>query len=192
MINISEKYKSFLWIPPRTASTLASLIFSEEEFGFSFYDINKVKISENFVHTHYFNFFQGHEDYEFILTVRNPYSQYLSFIGYRTEKLESLEKRFQSKEHYDFINNLKKRLPNYIIRVENIYEDYCNIPCVNKSVINQTGELKKIIDSKPNSLKIKNNFTFNQSFIDSVYYNNSFLFDTFGYHKDSWKNLQTN
>ena len=152
LINISKKVRAFVWTPQRTASTLASEIFKVEEFGFSCYHETGEKKSTAFCHNHFYKYFEGHEEYDFIITIRNPYIQYLSLLGYNSEKFEYYERIFQSSYHTSFIDNLKKRRPNYVIRVENVYEDYLKIPFVKKSILNKTGELKKIIDKV-----IKNN-----------------------------------
>lgn len=191
MINLSEKYKSFIWTPNRTGSTLASLVLKNEEFGFELYDEKKVKTSDFYKHHHYYYFFEGHENYSFIMTVRNPYNQYLSFMGYRINQDSSdhLERMFQNEEHRLFMLKLKQRKPDYVLRIENLYEDYCKIPFIEDSNFNKSGDLKKLIDSKPNQLKQKPDFQFNQQIADLIYYNNLVIFDMFGYEKDSWKKL---
>ena len=191
MINLSEKYKSFIWTPNRTGSTLASLVLKNEEFGFELYDEKKVKTSDFYKHHHYYYFFEGHENYNFLMTVRNPYNQYLSFMGYKInpDSSDHLERMFQNEEHRLFMLKLKQRKPDYVLRIESLYEDYCKIPFIKDSNFNKSGDLKKLVDSKPNQLKQKPDFQFNQQIADLIYYNNLVIFDMFGYEKDSWKKI---
>jgi hypothetical protein len=70
IINISEKNKSFFWSPPKTASTLASMVFDNYDF-FAYDLLKKQKLSDRVKHNHSNRFFDNHENYDFILTVRN-------------------------------------------------------------------------------------------------------------------------
>jgi len=199
--NTDERF--FVWMPPKTASVTASLILSN--LGFKCYNNNGQylnPIDRESIHNHSTNFFNGHENYSLITTLRNPYSLLSSkyiFFGGREELvsqddfIEYLENYFYGKEHelkylqcYDY----SERIPDYVIRVENMVEDYLKIPFVFKSELNCSGELSKLCG-------IKNNFTrskitdwklsYNQTSADIVYYNFAHIFELGGYSRNSWK-----
>ena len=76
-INISEENKSFLWLPPKTGTMHAAVIFSH----FNFLTLEEVDnpLKENFFkHNHSIRLFTGHENYKLICTARNPFSLFIS------------------------------------------------------------------------------------------------------------------
>lgn len=192
IVNISDQNKAFFWSPPKTASNLASMIF--DNYHFYAYDIiKKEKVSERVKFFHSNSFFENHEKYDFILTVRNPYNQFISKFGYDKcsyEKLtELLENEFLVSSHnFNTMKNLIIRKPDYIIRVEEIENDYLKIPFIKDSEFHLSGGLKKLIDSKPNQYNdIKNSKILKQDLADLIYFNNLPIFEICGYERDSWK-----
>ena len=192
IVNISETNRAFIWTPEKTASNLASMIFNH--FDFSAYDVKtKEKVSNGFKHFHSNFFFEGHEHYDFIMTCRNPYDRFLSINGYGTlpyEKLKSnLEIFFTTKVSHSQMNkNLMIRKPDFIIRVENMLEDYLKIPFVRESEFYKSGQLEQMVELKVNSSQIeKSKSIMDSQLADLIYYNNIIFFDLCGYEKNSWK-----
>lgn len=195
IVNISEKNRAFIWTPQRTASTLSSMIFNH--FDFYAYDIKKKeKVSDTYKHFHTNCFFEGHEKLDFILTCRNPYVQFLSLMGYNKQSYEEVKSFssvfFHEKSHHlTLMRNLLKRKPTYIIRVENIVDDYLKIPFIRESDFNTSGKLIETINSKPNSSNFfKSMELLDLDLADLIYYNNIPIFELCGYEKDSWKLLK--
>lgn len=191
-VNISDKHRVFFWTPNKTASTLATEIFGN--FDFYAYDTQKKeKVADKVMHFHTNCFFDGHENYDFILTCRNPYDRFLSASGYSKlpyDKVKfELEKFFsERKGHVRMIMNLQIRKPDYIIKTETILEDYLKIPFIKNSELYRSGKLKQLIDSKPNrTVSEKSREIMDTDLADLIYYNNITFFDLCGYEKDSGK-----
>lgn len=190
-LNISEKNKVILWMPQSTASRLATLIFNN--FDFSSYNARKggVFLGNTIEHNHYIGLPINHKDYKLILTCRNPYTQATAgFDGTDSqERLErSLEEKFQSGYHLNFINHLKYKTPDYFIRVENLLEDYLKIPFIRESEYYKSGEMEKLMNDNPFKQKVYTNRPkLDKKLADLIYYNNSYYFELLGYDKNSWK-----
>jgi hypothetical protein len=199
--NTDERF--FVWMPPKTASVTASLILPK--LGFKCYDNNNNNLKPvdmRNMHNHSANFFNGHENYSLITTLRNPYSLMSSkyiFFGERKELISQddfidyLENFFygvESKFKYLQCYNHRKRIPDYVIRVENMFEDYLKIPFVLKNELNYSGELSKLCNIKNNATHSKITdwkLSYNQTSADIVYYNFAHIFELGGYDRDSWK-----
>lgn len=192
IVNISDKHKAFFWTPEKTASNLASIVF--DNFDFYAYDTKrKQKVSNGVKHFHSNCFFEGHEEYDFILTCRNPYDRFLSAKGYNTmtyDRFKSdLEIYFSDLGgHIRLMKNLSIRKPDYIIRTENILEDYLKIPFIKDSELNKSGQLEKILNTKINATTFeKSKEILDTQLADLIYYNNIIFFDLCGYEKNSWR-----
>lgn len=196
VLSMSQEHKAFLWTQAKTASSLATKVF--ENFGFQSYRIiNNLPDFSNSVRGHHHTpcLFNGHENYIFISTLRNPYQQVFSeFLKRGKETIEDFRIHLEKKYQKTIINNEEfltytERLPDYTLKVENLYQDYMKIPFINKSNLAYSGELKKIIDLKINEGRVKLNWKnfYDQNIADMVYYNSSCYFDLFGYDKNSWK-----
>lgn len=195
-INISEKNKSFVFSPARTGSVTSYRIF--QYFDFQTYSVNddgSISLLEKCYHHHYFSFFNQHEDYSFIMTCRNPYSQVMSEIGFGVnfdidKIVEIIERRKKIQEHF-FITEeiISRRIPDYVVKVESIFEDYSNINFIRNSEFEKNGVLRKIIDGKQNATPQQYNWKqhMNQYLADYVYDINKKYFELFGYDKNSWK-----
>lgn len=194
-LEISQDVNSFLWIQAKTASLLAKQVFSN--FGFKTYQIRNGEVDFSNPlnsHVHAACLFRNHEHYNFIATVRNPYTRNFSeFIFNPQLKTKDdfknfLEKKFQNEEIHSFHKNWD-RFPDYIIRAENPFEDYLKIPFIEKSEFAKSGELEKLVKSVPN--KSRRNFNikdyFDKDVADIIYYNTCKYFEMFGYEKNSWK-----
>jgi hypothetical protein len=192
IVNISDKHGAFIWTPEKTASNLASMVFNH--FDFYAYDvIKKEKVYDEIKHFHSNCFFDGHENYDFILTCRNPYDRFLSMNGYssmsREKFRDQLEFYFSEKMHHvQTMKNLLKRKPDYIVRTENMLGDYLKIPFIRNSQLCKSGELENLVKTKVNSSNSeKSKEILDSHLADLIYYNNITFFDLCGYEKDSWK-----
>jgi hypothetical protein len=208
--NISEQHKCFLWSPAKTGSMHVEFILTHFDFHFenSNYKRDIVKNYQDFPkHNHDCMLFEGHEDYKLIMTVRNPYSrvlsQYLHGLSIQNLAIETssnfedftlfVEKLYPMSSSQ--LNNgfsLSTRVPDYSIRIENLYEDYLKIPFIKESKLNYTGLLLDLCNKKihENSQKlISYKGYFNQRISDLIYYNMVKYFDLFGYSKNSWKEI---
>ena len=196
VLQISPINKAFLWMQGKTATTLAVEIL--KEYGFNNFRIVDGKPNYyEIVKGHFHNpcFFDDHESFKFISTIRNPYIQVFSEFPKNGKQTKEnfkihLERKFQldKSDVYNFWN-YSKRIPDYILRVENVYEDYLKIPFIRESEFCKSGNLKSVIDSNPNKTPYNYDWRdfYDQNIADLVYYNSSDYFDLFGYDKNSWK-----
>lgn len=159
--NISEKYKSILWLPERTGSGTNAKIMSLYDFrcfGNLLVDGNR------YSYTHACKMNHEYQDYFKICTTRNPYSRVLSI--YRSlgtyppefrprnkdnfkEYLKWIETRDMTDINYSYITNPRITIQfDALIRLENIEEDYKKIPFISEVLTDQ--ELKnKLMWIKP-------------------------------------------
>ena len=193
-LEISLKENFFLWLQGKTGTFLAKKIF--KNFGFYSYRITDgiVNFSEKLdVHAHSPHLFSTHEQFQFIATIRNPYQTLFSEFVHKTATKESfkgfLEKKFVGSSFENKFFTRWERLPDYVIRLENVLEDYLKIPFILESELYKSGKLKKIIESKPNKSPYNHNWKdfYDKQIADLVYYNTSQYFDMFEYDKNSWK-----
>lgn len=196
-LNISEEHKTFLWLPAKTASEHAVLVFSLFPFEsyVSDYD-RKNKEHHNFIvkSNHNLNLFEGHEDYKLICTARNPLRRMFSayIFSHRNTKdysIKGFRQFFSETINHPNSNWLAgskntSRTPDYFIRQENLLEDYLNIPFIKESKIAKCGALedlckKRINFSEPVDLDIKQCYT--PDMVDYLYNEYKWYFDTLGY-----------
>lgn len=192
IVNISETNRAFIWTPEKTASNLASMVFDKFDFH-AFNVIKKEKVSNGVKHFHSNCFFEGHENYQFILTCRNPYDRFLSMYGYGKLTYERFKSNLESylaekMPHVQLMKNLTIRKPDFIIRTENMLEDYLKIPFIKDSKFYKSGDLEKLLKIKVNETNFEKSRTILDSQLaDLIYYNNITFFELCGYEKDSWK-----
>jgi len=203
-INISQKYKFFSWTPQRTGSTHFTNIL--DKLGFQSADINlETKKISNFragaQHNHTCILFEGHWDYKFISSIRNPYSMIISQVGASSMKDEQNIKGLLRARVENIMQNpvswvgccacFHKRKPDYVIRLEHLYEDWLKLPFVPNHALNLSGELEKLTKIRLNNSKNNGGDYwkkyYDQSLADLVYYNHPDWFELFGYDKNSWK-----
>jgi hypothetical protein len=195
--NISEKHNCFLWLPVKTATTHAAHIFTYFDFSHVrcdyFRKIIELK-TDSLQHHHGIFLFDGHEKYDLIVTVRNPYSRIVSMYEYNNKGVGKEKVRPFEVFVYDFLKHpiqpiFEKRIPNYPLRQENLYGDYLRIPFVRDSKLNQSGILEELCQKKMNIGDYRKSFKeyYNQETANIVYTNYKEYFDLFGYDKDSWK-----
>jgi hypothetical protein len=204
-INLSHKHKVILWLWKKCGTSHMSKIMNN--FDFKFYMVennNFILLEDNIVQKHYCNLFHGHEDYKLLTAVRNPYSRFFSEYTFNRDPEEFIDNEinkekfksliYRSIVHSDFYPNdcidFSERVPDYVVRVENLYEDYSKIPFIVESDYYKSGELKKMTTQKIN-VSNKDEFLwkkfYTQEIADIVYYRMLRYFEMFGYDKDSWK-----
>jgi len=195
---ISEKHKCFLWLLPRTGSNHMVSIMKNYDFKhYVHYDNKKELYDEKLGANHYCLLFNGHENYEFISSIRNPYSYEVSFfrMNKRVDNPKESFKRYIHGRYYTRYGDEKAimkfpRTPNFFIRMENLYEDYSKIPFIVNSEYYQSGELKKQVENKINN-NIFDDRDWREFYDDEcaeiVYSNNSEIFNLNHYDKDSYK-----
>jgi hypothetical protein len=203
-VNISLKHKYFVWTPERTGSTHCTNILTNLDFECGV--VNKenqiIEYENKPIHNHYCRLIKNHLDYKFILTVRNPYAMMLSRI-FSLSKMKSdatqkdIELKLEDFIQFGFTKNnccycFEKRTPDYFLRLENLYEDWSNIPFVKNHEYNTLGKLKEACNVRMNEQINTENPDYwkkyyNQRLADLVYYNYVNNFELFGYDKNSWK-----
>jgi len=204
VINVSHEHRCFIWLPPKTATTRASGIF--EKFGFVTLPLQNGYITrtpnKKFRHNHEMSLFHGSENYKLISTTRNPYSlmackfkisqsdnsvdkfnQFLKKFFYRRD-IDDLYKNQKYREPWD------KRIPDYFIRMEYMYEDYLKLPFVKNTELFMSGELEKMCGILVNENLINKTpwkDLYDEECADMVYYNFSKHFEVIGYDRNSYK-----
>lgn len=89
--------------------------------------------------------------FEVIASIRNPFSQLVSEYRYGTvEGFGDWLKKTLKNAPQQRCFNFQTRKPNYVVRLENMYEDYSKIPFVVESKYYQLGILKKVVQFKMN------------------------------------------
>lgn len=162
---VSDKHNSFVWTPMKTASSHVSFVFSFFDFVTYTKNINTnviVSQSSEFLNFgHSFSLPDGHENMTFICSMRNPYLRVFSLFSRR---FLNPQNKPEISEFEDFFNEtievepeftktanmFEDRVPDYILRSENLYEDYLKIPFVYESKLNQCGILEDICNRKIN------------------------------------------
>lgn len=203
---IAPQHNSFLWFPPKSSSTLLSWIFTY--FDFRPYCINPLTNELEFdppIQTHFghvFNYPPQYEKMNFIVSLRNPYERIFSFFKMTKYSYWSIMKNqpvptFEDFERFfyqDFLGNeiqkerivpiFDKKLPDHVIRKENILEDLLKIDFVRNSKINQLGILEdmcsRVINNSPN-LPIENYLT--DEIKEKIYETFRIEFEIGGYKK---------
>jgi len=203
IINISEKYKYFAWMPERTGSNHFTKIIDKLGFQSATIEDNKIiSYNDKVRHNHFCGFFENHWDYKFLICIRNPYAIAISRSGapmmeFNDETLKIIRARIENNlqstySSFSCCNCFNQRKPDFAIRLEFLYEDWIKVPFVSTHSLNISGELKELTKTRINNQKNTEDPNYwkkyyNQSLSDFVYYNNSETFKLFGYDKDSWK-----
>ena len=204
-INLSQKHKIILWLWKKCGTSHMTKIMNK--YDFKYYRIendNLTLIENNVVQKHYCNLFHGHENYKILAAVRNPYSRFFSEFTFSRKPEEFIYNEinkenfrffiYQSTVYTDIISNecvdFSQRIPDYPVRLENLYEDYSKIPFITDSEYFKSGELKKDINIKVNVSNENDSLWrkfYTQEIADIIYYRMPRYFELFGYDKNSWK-----
>lgn len=159
-INISEKHKCFLWMPPKTGTSHATFILKHFEFNTCGYENEELTGCQEFRQTHNVELFPGHSYYSLICTARNPFTMYTSFFRFNnsrtTDKIsvENFREFFEGLIEKNYIvkyfSEFDKRMPDYFLRVEHLWHDYNKIRFVRESKLNKSGLLYDLCHKKIN------------------------------------------
>jgi len=204
-INVSQKHKTILWLWSKCGTTHMKGIL--DDFDFKYYQIKdgELSLSLNYIsQNHRCLLFNGHENYKVLAAIRNPYSKFFSEFTFtrKPEKITLTQKNIErftdfleEKASNDFLVHenccdFLVRTPDYVVRVENLYEDYSKIPFIVESNYFKCGKLKektkvRVNVSNEDESLWKKFYTKNTA--DLVYYRMPRYFDLFGYDKNSWK-----
>jgi hypothetical protein len=196
----SEKYNSFVWTPMKTASSHTSFVLAH----FDFITVTENLItgaiinhsSDNINFGHSLQFPPNHSNMNFICSMRHPYYRCFSIFGRRfidqTKKPEVYE--FEKYFHESIETNIEftrttnmfdLRVPDFVLRAENLYEDYLKIPFIAESKLKEVGILEDLCKRKVNkgieTLNPENYLT--PSVKEKIYKMFQSHFDLFGYEK---------
>jgi hypothetical protein len=193
--NVCEKYK-FIWIgPERVGSRSTAKIFTF--CGFTCRG-RQMGVGNAHNYTHNSEIPPQYKDYKIICSARNPYSRTLSLYKNFTYSGETGDDRtFREyvldltcgkpetkfvdgvSKYNTFINPVLERQPDYVVRLENIYEDLSKIPFIfnhlTKSQLEMMCEHGKPIDEWESH--------YDQEMKDLVYQHLKHQFDMWGYDK---------
>lgn len=161
---------------------------------------------ENFQRTNQFSdgyshdcaLFKGHEEYKLLIAVRNPYTRFFSLYSYmmKLSKKNISKEGFQSfldihldNLHSYYCTDFTVRKPDYFVRQEFMFEDYCKIPFINESDLYLSGKLREICNLKMNETAEVSNWKiyFDEKIADRIYYKHIDYFSYFNYDRNSWK-----
>lgn len=197
--NISEDVNTFLWLWDKTGTTHARKVlqyFNFHHFGFN--GNQKVLLKNEIIQLHKCSLFPEHEKYKFFVTARNPYTRFASLFKFSTtdssifnkeEFRKFVEFTIQALDRTMECSLFKDRLPDYYVRVENLYEDYCKIPFIVESELKKSGKLENLCKKVVNPARFDYYWKdfYDKNVADTIYYATQNYFDFFGYDKNSWK-----
>lgn len=163
-LTISKKYNSFVWLPSKTGSNTLSWILSFFEFDmFKIIDGKLILSYEGLTHFgHETHLPPEHEKLTFICSLRNPYERFFSFFKLSCRNRPELltEENFRKFLDYEFYNvnstihkskNIfESRIPDYLVRTENLYSDLIKIPFIRESKLHKSGILEDMCNMKKN------------------------------------------
>jgi hypothetical protein len=205
IVNVSQKHKTILWLWKKCGSTHMTKIMNK--YDFKYYKVendNLTLIANEIGKNHSCNLFVGHENFKIVSAVRNPYTRFFSDYTFNrlpqeftyTEKnkenfrIHIYKIIMNSELFYDSCIDFTERVPDYPVRLENLYEDYSKIPFIVESDYFKSGELKEDVNKKINVSNEDENLWrkfYTQEIADIIYYRMPRYFELFGYDKNSWK-----
>ena len=203
-ITYSEKEKMVHFLPAKTGTTHAAFMFNHYDFTTDVYDNETEEICYKHYgvhHHHGMTIPQKYKSYSIICTARNPYSRLISAYtsALKVSSVSNIpvpkfkdyfSKNFDNGFAYHKDGYSNTIIPNYFLRVENLYHDYIQIPFIRNSKLNKSGLLyelcnKKIHATSDDNIVLEEYYT--EDMADFVYTRFKSYFDLLGYDKDSWK-----
>jgi len=198
--SVSEKYNSFIWAPMKTASSHSSFVFAHFDFVNVTENLDTGVIinhsADNLNFGHSLHFPPNHSNMSFICTMRHPYYRCFSifnrkFMGStKKPEIKEFEEFFHERIEIDTeftqtTNMFDLRVPDFVLRAENLYEDYLKIPFILNSKLYECGILEDICNRKINkgseTLDIEKYLT--SSVKEKIYKMFQSHFELFGYQK---------
>lgn len=206
IINANLTEKIFVWTPPKTGSMRSVTILSN--LGFKSYKLEDNYLKPNSV------FFHNHEypiinNYKLLITLRNPYEQMVSYFKMSKSKERGdigklvVGPEINSNDFENFTLSLiygnstftnylsfDDVYPDYIIRTENMFEDYLKIPFINRTEYYKSGKLHHVCSTKVNQSRYEQfdyRVLYNQRIADLIYYSFINIFELGGYDRNSWR-----
>lgn len=180
-MNYSDEHKCILLTPPRQGTRTLHSIF--KPLGFS------NDYQENGAFTHRLGVPEGKEGYKIISTIRNPYKRYLSVYKWQS-KFESdnlHDSTMRQLGDYHRLNNIDIEYNvDYWIDTECIKEGLLNIPMVVENLDKIQTQINNL-DQNPFKKEGRLEAKMTQGLADEIYRKFRFVFERFGYHKNSWK-----
>ena len=195
---ISEKHKTFVWLPAKCASNLLSWVLAYFEFSSVAMNtetnqIHNIRLNQSSHFSHCTILPPNHEELLFICAVRHPYHRVLSLYQCiaKNPSVEDFEKFVDERifvhnsPWFKFSLSFKDRSPDYLIRTENLCEDILKIPFIKNSDLNSSGVLKNFCERKINkSYHQLNPEEYLTPDIKEIIHNlSSDHFDLFGYER---------
>lgn len=197
---ISKKHNSFLWLPARTGSTTLSWILFHYDFALYTYneELKDYNLEEQYLmHFGHETFLPPtHKEMDFICTMRHPYDRVLSFYKlYFNDSPELNSYIFFEKflNEICFVENswimkssdiFNIRIPDYVIKLESLYQDLIKIPFIRDSKLNQCGILQEMCQKKlHNSTENLSKEFLTHEVKDRIYNIFKTHFEIFGYEK---------
>jgi len=212
----SEEHGVYVWFPSKTGSNHSYKVLKSCGFKNYMYSRKSNSLSPTNLdgYGHSLSKFPGNEHYSLISTARHPYTRLVSYFKFLncftvkknnplyytiSDSLEERKFKFRSFLNEMFASTLNHpalesynttRVPNFFLRVENLYEDYCKIPFIFSTIFRSSGELEKVCLKKENENKI--DLTpwqeyFDQYTADLIYSKTENYCNLLGYDKDIWK-----
>ena len=190
--NVNEKY-GLVWIAPERSGT-RSLVKIFTFFGFVCQG-RPLNLGYGYHYTHNWEIPEKYKDYKIISSARNPYSRTLALyknfvygfeditfreyiLGLTCGKPEENFKDGNSK-YSTFTNPLFEKQPEYIIKLENFYEDIKKLPFIFNHLTEQ--QLETMCEHGKEIEEWESHY--DQEMKDLVYEHLKHQFDTWGYDR---------
>jgi hypothetical protein len=203
LFTYSEEERLAVFLPIKTGTIHTTFILNHFNFRTNIYgkDDRLILEEDYLIHHHNEILPKEYEDYDVIYTTRNPYTRILSMYFYEKKVAEcngpytkTFKEYFSERANFGWgdtksgFNFIKT--PKYILRMENLYHDYIQIPFIRDSKLNESGILSDLCEKKIHAKKQETkplNEYYTQDMADHVYETFKPYFDLTGYDKDSWK-----
>jgi len=190
--NVNENY-GFIWIAPERTGTRGTVPI----FAFCGFTCRGKQLitAGGFCYTHNWEIPEKYKDYKIISSARNPYSRTLSLYknfvngydnitfrdyvlgltcGKPEENLEAGNSKYST-----FTNPLFEKQPEYVVKLENFYEDIKKLPFIFNHLTEQ--QLKMMCEHSKEIEEWESHY--DQEMKDLVYEHLKHQFDMWGYEK---------
>ena len=190
--NASLDYQVVSWTGHKTGSTTMVNILNELRFKFYKFNGKDFEVLNNRpqrIHGCYSDSIPY--GFKVLSSLRNPFSQIVSEYRYGPlENFNSFVIKILSQRKSLGCFFFEERKPDYIVRLENMFEDYSKIPFVIESNFFKSGILKKFTQYRMNEHpEGKTNWKdyYNEEIAEMVIQTFPYHFSDWLYDKNSWK-----